>query len=676
MARKRKRFNVAEVHKELFRSDDEFDSESNESSMDSGEEWTVNGIDGVLDIKADPSSTVTRARGKKSISKPSPAKRRVSRRPGSSSHTSAGQKPSAKGSKNRARPAPAETTPPTPPTPPPAAEEGRWCDPSEKDEEPPPLKFCPKRTPGVQLDFQKDYKPSDIFRLFFSKDVLQDLCRNTNKYAARRTAEGMLRQWTDVNADEMLRFLSVIIYLGLVRPSAARDMWRRDRLHSHPFPTSVMAGYRYEAISAYLHMSDPAGDAVNNQLRGQPGYDRLFCLKPLMEQILTACRTHYHPHQNLAIDERMVATKARIGMKRYMKDKPTKWGFKLFVLADSSSGYTCDFNICQGKAKSPSGNGLSFDAVVNLLHVPYLGTGYTVYVDNFYTSSQLFRHLHGIGFGACGTIRQTRIGFPRTTNNDLPKNADRGDLRWIRDGPLLFVKWRDTRDVTLCSTVHKAFSGQSVQRRIKNPDGTWSIQKVPVPEPVMEYNKFMGGVDLSDALIKYFSVTQKSRRWYVKLFLHFIDIAVVNSFIIHKEMALARQKRPLTQKRFRELLCMELADCGNPQASTTGKGASGASSSSLAQGPGQKSKLKVQCSCMRKAKSNNLKSQRKQKSQGCFPIPVCQISTNPFLKASQGRRRCVRCKMKTMFKCKSCDVPLCLVVDRVCFTDWHEEKSS
>ncbi|XP_030646870.1 piggyBac transposable element-derived protein 4-like [Chanos chanos] len=602
------RSTLAEVHKELLRSDDELDAESVESmsaesdgsmptSMDSDEEDAfMHGIDVVLD-------------------KPAPARKRA-----------AAQKP--------------------------ATLKDRWRNPSEEDKEPRPFQFRPRRPPGVQLDFlQKDYSPSDIFQLFFSKHVMRTLCCNTNKYAARRTAEGLQRHWTDINNEEMFRFIGIIIYLGLVKTSAARDMWRRDRLHRHPFPASVMPGYRYEAISAYLHMSDPAEDAKNDQLKGKPEYDPLFRLKPLQDQIQTACRAYYHPHQNLSIDERMVASKARIGMKQHMKDKPTKWGFKLFVLADSSSGYTCDFNIYEGKSKTQSGQGLSFNAVVDLLRVRYLGTGYTVYVDNFYTSSELFTHLRGLGFGACGTIRENRKGCPKTTINALPRGAERGDMRWIRDGPLLFVKWRDTRDVMLCSTIHKAYSGQAVQRRIRNPDGTWSAGQVPVPEPVRAYNKFMGGVDLSDALIKYFSVSHKCRRWYMKLFLHFIDIAVVNSFIIHKEMALERQQKPLTQKRFRELLCMELTDCRQPEASTPVETVIEAPPSPPPQSP-------------------------EQKPKGCFPAPVCEISTDPFLKATQGRRRCVHCKMKTIFKCGSCDVALCIVVDRLCFTEWHELKSS
>jgi len=71
--------------------------------------------------------------------------------------------------------------------------------------------------------------------------------------------------------------------------------------------------------------------------------------------------------KQLSIDERMVATKARTGMTQYMKAKPTKWGIKMFVLADSSNGYTCDFNIYTGKSRLASGLGLSFDSVVELM---------------------------------------------------------------------------------------------------------------------------------------------------------------------------------------------------------------------------------------------------------------------------------------------------------------------
>ncbi len=107
----------------------------------------------------------------------------------------------------------------------------------------------------------------------------------------------------------MIKYLSVVTYM--VKPLAMRDLWSTDHLHSHPFTSSAMAGYRFELTGALLHMSDPAANLLNDQLRGQPGYDSLFHLKPFQDQILTACKAYYHPYQNISIDEYMVATKAR-----------------------------------------------------------------------------------------------------------------------------------------------------------------------------------------------------------------------------------------------------------------------------------------------------------------------------------------------------------------------------
>ena len=73
------------------------------------------------------------------------------------------------------------------------------------------------------------------------------------------------------------------------------------------------------------------------------GIDKLSRVKPLFNDVRLACQAHYHPHQQLAVDERMVKSKANTGMRQYMKDKPTKWGMKFFVLA--LDNISLEFNI-------------------------------------------------------------------------------------------------------------------------------------------------------------------------------------------------------------------------------------------------------------------------------------------------------------------------------------------
>lgn len=158
------------------------------------------------------------------------------------------------------------------------------------------------------------------------------------------------------------------------------------------------------AILSSLHISDPEKNEENEQKKGTEDYDHLHRVRPLMEMICTNSKAIYHPRQHISVDERMVGTKARLGIKQYMKAKPTKWGLKFFVLADIN-GYTIDFKLYTGKSKTASGKGLSFDVVTSLVNKDYLGSGYVVYTDNFYTSPLLFRHLSQQGFGACGTYR-------------------------------------------------------------------------------------------------------------------------------------------------------------------------------------------------------------------------------------------------------------------------------
>lgn len=285
---------------------------------------------------------------------------------------------------------------------------------------------------------------------------------------------------------------------------------------------------RFKSIMAMLHVVDPATET--------PG-DKLRKVESFIDYIKSKCLSLYQPRQHLAIDERMVKSRHRSGIRQYIKDKPTKWGIKLWVVADSSNGYTVDFNVYIGKAagRDVGEHGLGYDVVMKLMQ-PFLHQGYRLYVDNFYTSIALMKELFQQGVPATGTILETRRGFPQNLKNGKgwAKGKARGSMHWEKDPPCLALQWIDNKVVSMLTTIANANEQVQVNRKAKT-GGVWSTKVVPQPQAIATYNKYMNAVDRSDQILATNNVLRKCVRWWKTLFFHLIDIAVVNSFILFRE---------------------------------------------------------------------------------------------------------------------------------------------
>ncbi|XP_033946331.1 squamous cell carcinoma antigen recognized by T-cells 3 isoform X1 [Pseudochaenichthys georgianus] len=510
-------------------------------------------------------------------------------------------------------------------------EEPGWHNGEEKDQRPEPLRFMPARVPGPTFDTTSAWSPLSLFRLFFSASVVHTLIENTNANALKRFQDGNKYVWKVLTVRDFYIFLTVVIFTGLVHVPHRSDYWSKKSPYDFPFPADKMSRERFEAILWSLHMSNPEEDEENERKKNTDEYDRLFKIKPLYTDIVTACKTHFQPFQNISIDERMVASKALLSTKHY---KPRKWGYKLCVLLDSSTAYTWNFIVQMRKSMLTTGQGLGYSSVMDLMPLPLLGGGYALFVENFYTSPALFEDLSTQNIGCCGTIGTNQIGFPQNELNDLPKKAERGDLRWIRKGKLLFVKWMDRFEVSMCSTVHEAFSGQTVKRKVKEA-GVSQAKTVPIPDAVVDHNQNMGVRDVSDALIAHYNVHNKKMKWYKAFFYRFMDISLMNSFVLHKELYKMRNypssMKPHTQKSFREQLAAEMLEFAEGSAATP-------SPPPLA----------------------------------CMPMYYGEDGT-------QSRKYCRKCydsgilRVKTPVFCIKCQVPLCLTSKRNCYQEWHDQ---
>ena len=90
------------------------------------------------------------------------------------------------------------------------------------------------------------------------------------------------------------------------------------------------------------------------------------------------------------------------------------------------------------------------------------------------------------------------------------------------------------------------------------------------PTVVADYNLYMLGVDKLDQMMSYYSFLHKSVKWWQKVFFWLLEGAVVNAYIIYKEVAWKRGATPITHLAFRRRLIQSLSEpirsCVTPHA--------------------------------------------------------------------------------------------------------------
>jgi len=118
------------------------------------------------------------------------------------------------------------------------------------------------------------------------------------------------------------------------------------------------------------------------------------------------------------------------------------------------------------------------------------GRGHKLYMDNFFSSPELFDDLVKKQIYCCGTVRPNRIGMPQDLR---PKttNLKGGGIRVRTRADLTAVLWRDKRDVRILTNIHSA----PAEGNFCNEGG-----KAIKPQIVMDYNHHMGYVDKGDKM--------------------------------------------------------------------------------------------------------------------------------------------------------------------------------
>lgn len=189
--------------------------------------------------------------------------------------------------------------------------------------------------------------------------------------------------------------------------------------------------------------------------------------------------------------------------------------------------------------------------------------------------------------------------------------------------------------MALLSNFHDPKDTDLVQRREKNG----SVSMIPCPKVLKDYNQNMNCVDKLDQNKKSCQIDRKSKKWWHRIFFHFLDIAVVNSHIIYTQQT----GNNITMKNFRRDISRELLN-----------------------------KILVS---KRQTKNTTISPVEIKKHKPTVPDSL-RLEKSAHQPKSSTRRRCARCstrkkEVRTEWMCAICDIPLCLTKTRNCFADHH-----
>ena len=159
--------------------------------------------------------------------------------------------------------------------------------------------------------------------------------------------------------------------------------------------------------------------------------------------------------------------------------------------------------------------------VVMVLLKPLLRKGYRLTIDNFYTYPELADILLSNYTDVLGTTRLNRKDLPQQFKKEKLK---KGQVCAVQRGKVMALRWKDKKDVARISTVHNpTMVDLSTPRR-----------EIKKPQVIHDYNFTMGGVDKVDQhLVDYPIPRKRGKRYYKKVFVHLMDLAVWNSYSLY-----------------------------------------------------------------------------------------------------------------------------------------------
>ncbi|XP_054726603.1 piggyBac transposable element-derived protein 4-like [Anastrepha obliqua] len=176
--------------------------------------------------------------------------------------------------------------------------------------------------------------PFQYYRKFLTDEILDIIVEETNRNANSQVAgigtrsSSRMNMWKDTDRQEIMEFLAIVMYMGMVKYPAITDYWKPSTLFKNAFVPQVMARNRFQILLKFIHFADNAQSSET--------VSKTYKIDKIVQELILAFKQNRPASQKLVIDESMIPFRGRLGFRQYLPGKAHKYGIKVFKLADTT----------------------------------------------------------------------------------------------------------------------------------------------------------------------------------------------------------------------------------------------------------------------------------------------------------------------------------------------------
>ncbi|CAH1988473.1 unnamed protein product [Acanthoscelides obtectus] len=346
----------------------------------------------------------------------------------------------------------------------------------------------------------------------------------SNIYAIQHNRRG------DIHSSEIKCFIGVLLPSGYNSFPRRSMYWENNSDAGNKLVYSALSRDRFSSIMQNLHLND------NNSLEN---IDKLSKLRPLFSTLNEKFQSFAPLEEYHSVDESMVPYYGGHGSKQFIRGKPIRWRYKVWV-GTTKKGYIEWFEPYQGSTTIISEKyrplGLGASVVLqfaDIIQSQCENAPFHIFCDNFFTSLPLLAELTSRGLKCSGTLRENRLSDCPLEKSSLFKKKSRGSFDYLLEENQnnIVCKWNDNSVVTIASNITSPFPTQQVKRFSQKEKKMIHVEQ---PCLIKQYNENMGGVDRADQNISLYRVGIRGKKWYFCLFSHALDMAEQNAWQLHK----------------------------------------------------------------------------------------------------------------------------------------------